>query len=58
MKDEILLNPIGVNREKEKNYFIATKERAVLDAIYFNSNYHFDNMNNFDYEKAFEIASI
>lgn len=37
IKNEILLNPKGIR--KEKNYFIATKERALLDALYLYKNY-------------------
>ena len=40
-KPEILLNPDGVV-EKE-GYFMATKERAISDMLYFNPKYYFDN---------------
>lgn len=41
LKSEILFNPIGV--EKRDGYFIATKERAISDMLYFNPKYYFDN---------------
>ena len=41
MKPEILLDMNGV--EKKDGYFIATRERAISDMIYFNPKYYFDN---------------
>lgn len=41
MKPELLFNSDGV--EKKDGYFMATKERAVSDMIYFNPKYYFDN---------------
>ena len=56
IKDEILLNPKGI--VKDGNYMIATRERAVLDTLYLNKNYYFDNLNNFNFDKALELAEI
>ena len=53
---EILVNIKGI--EKRKNYFIATPERAVLDMIYVNENFYFDNLRNLDFEKAKYLSSI
>ena len=47
IKDAILLNKIGV--EESNNYFIATKERAFLDALFLYKNYHFDNLEGLDW---------
>ena len=42
VKPEILMNPIGII--EKKGYFVATKERAISDMIYFNPKYYFDNL--------------
>jgi predicted transcriptional regulator of viral defense system len=41
LKPEILLDPEGV--EKKDGYFMATRERAVRDMLYFNPRYYFDS---------------
>lgn len=41
LKPEILLDPKGV--EKRDGYFMATRERAISDMLYFNPRYYFDN---------------
>ncbi len=41
LKPEILLNPEGV--EKKDGYFMATRQRAASDMLYFNPKYYFDN---------------
>lgn len=41
LKPEILLDPKGV--EKKDGYFMATRERAISDMLYFNPRYYFDN---------------
>ncbi len=56
MKESILTNSAGI--QKRGNYYIASKERAFLDTIYLNKNYHFDNLSSIDWEKCFEIISI
>jgi len=56
IKNEILLNKKGV--EKINNYFIATKERAFLDAIFLYKNYHFDNLKPLNWEKIMELKKI
>lgn len=40
-KPELLFDPIGV--EKKNGYFMATKDRAVSDMLYFNPKYYLDN---------------
>lgn len=56
IKNEVLINNLGV--EKKENYFIATKERALLDALYLYGNYYFDNLRSINWKFCFEIAPI
>ncbi len=56
IKDEILYNQTGII--KEKNYFIATPERAFLDTLYLNKDRYFDNERPIDYEKCLIIGAI
>jgi len=56
IKDEILLNSLGLN--EENNYFIASKERAFLDAVFLYKDYHFDNLRPLDWEMVKEIEKI
>jgi len=56
LHDQILTNTIGM--EKKSGYYIATRERAFLDAIYIYKNYHFDNMGGIDWEKIQEYIPI
>jgi len=56
IKDEVLLNSSGVR--EEDSYFIASKERAFLDAVFLYKDYHFDNLRPLDWEKIREIEKI
>ena len=56
MKDVILTNSLNV--EKKGNYYIASKERAFLDTIYLNKNYHFDNLSSINWDKCFEMLPV
>jgi hypothetical protein len=56
MKDTVLTNSLGI--EKKNNYCIASKERAFLDTIYLNKNYHFDNLSSINWDKCFEMLPI
>lgn len=56
IKDSILTNALGI--ENKDNKAIATKERAFLDTIYLNKNYHFDNLASLDWNRVFEILPI
>ena len=47
LKNEFLFNPEGVDRKD--GYFIASKERAVADMIYYNAEYYFDNSSTVDW---------
>jgi hypothetical protein len=56
IKNAILTNSLGI--EKSGNYYLASKERALLDTIYLNKSYHFDNLSLLDWNKCFEIIPI
>lgn len=56
IKDLVLSNSIGIENKNEQS--VASKERAFLDTIYINKDYHFDNMMSLDWEKIFEILPI
>ena len=56
IKDSILTDKTGI--EVKDNYFIASPERAFLDVVYLNKEYHFDNLINIDWNKVYEILSI
>lgn len=56
LKENILVNRLGVRREA--NFFIANKERAFLDTIYLNKDYHFDNLTLLDWKGCFELVPI
>ena len=56
IKDIVLTDKAGLKNEGE--YLIASKERAFLDTIYINKDYHFDNLSPLNWDKVFEILSI
>ena len=56
IKSSILLNPAGV--EVKDTYFTASPERAFLDVVYLNKEYHFDNLVNIDWDKVNKILPI
>jgi predicted transcriptional regulator of viral defense system len=56
IKDFVLTDNTGV--EQKDNYAIATPERAFLDVVYLNKNYHFDNLSILDWNRIFEILPI
>ena len=56
IKDSVLTNNAGIKHEG--NYFIATHERAFLDMVYLNKDYHFDNLSSLDWDEVFEILPI
>jgi len=56
LKDSILYNALGI--KNEKNYSIATPERAFLDTIYLSPKFYFDNLQSIDWELCFELAKI
>ncbi len=56
MKGEVLTNLSGI--EQKDGYFIATLERAFLDAVYLYKNYYFDNLSTLNWEKILELEKI
>lgn len=56
LKSSILTNPAGI--KLEGTYSIATPERAFLDVVYLNTRYHFDNLQELDWKKVYEILPI
>ncbi|MEW6407252.1 MAG: hypothetical protein AB1465_00990 [Patescibacteria group bacterium] len=56
IKDDILLNLDGII--KKENYYIASVERAFLDAIYLYKNYYFDNLSKIDWQKCNKLIKI
>jgi len=56
IKDEILINKRGITAEN--NYFLASKERAFLDAVFLYKNYHFDNLAALNWKRIFDLAGI
>ncbi len=56
VKDVVLYNRAGIL--DKGGYFIASKERAFLDQLYLVSNYYFDNVDDLDWDKVFQILPI
>lgn len=56
IKGSILTNAVGVEHKEETS--IATKERALLDILYLNTDYHFDNLGTINWSKVFDILPI
>jgi predicted transcriptional regulator of viral defense system len=56
LKKTVLLNSNGI--EQKENYYIANRERAFLDTLYIDPNYHFDNVSGIDFDSAMTIAKI
>lgn len=56
IKFAVLTNSLGVLHGGGTS--IAGKERAFLDTMYANADYHFDNLQSLDWEKIFEMLPI
>lgn len=56
IKNELLTNPAGI--EQKDNFAIASPERAFLDVLYLNKEYHFDNLRPLSWEKAFALLPM
>lgn len=56
IKDIILTNSAGI--ENRGNYFAACKERAFLDVVYLNKEYHFDNLSPLDVNKIQSLLPL
>ena len=56
LKYSVLYSALGI--KNEKNYSIATPERAFLDTIYLSPKFYFDNLRSISWETCFELAKI
>ncbi len=56
IKDSCLIDALGVKNTGQ--YSIASRERAFLDTIYINKDYHFDNLSSLSWDKVFQILPI
>lgn len=56
IKKSVLTNLEGI--EVKTGYFVATLERAFLDAVFIYKNYHFDNLGTIDWEKVATLKKI
>lgn len=56
IRGDILTNREGI--EQKEGYFIATLERAFLDAVYVYKDYHFDNLGTIDWRKVAFLQKI
>jgi len=56
IKNSVLTNSIGIKNSEQIS--IATPERAFLDILYTNGNYHFDNLRSLNWENVFAILPI
>jgi len=56
IKDAVLTDSAGVLNQEGSA--IATKERAFLDTIYINTDYHFDNPGGLDWDRVFDILPM
>jgi predicted transcriptional regulator of viral defense system len=56
IKDTSLTDPAGVLNQD--GIAIATKERAFLDTLYINKDYHFDHLGVLDWEMVFQILPL
>ena len=56
IKTAVLTDPAGVEHKDQSSF--ATRERAFLDTLYLNTDYHFDNLSGLDWNKVFEILPI
>ena len=56
IKDVVLTNSVGIEHKGESS--MATKERAFLDTIYSNKDYHFDNIVSLNWDKVFQMLPM
>jgi hypothetical protein len=56
IKDTVLTDAAGVLNQGGSA--VATKERAFLDTIYINTDYHFDNLGVLDWDRVFDILPL
>ena len=56
LKNSVLYSALGI--KNEKNYSIATPERAFLDTIYLFPKFYFDYLRSINWETCFELAKL
>lgn len=56
LKDSVLLNDAGIINKDD--IMIATRERALLDVLYLNKDYYFDNILSVDFDKVFKLLDV
>jgi len=56
LKDSLLTNNAGI--KAQGNYPIASLERAFLDVLYLNKDYHFDSLSRINWDIIFKILPI
>jgi hypothetical protein len=56
LKNSVLYNALGI--KNERNYSIATPERAFLDTIYLSPKFYFDNLRSINWELCLELVKI
>jgi hypothetical protein len=56
IKNTLLTDPVGVLNKD--GIAIATSERAFLDTLYLNTDYHFDNLAPINWDKVFEMLPL
>lgn len=56
LKTNVLNNNSGI--ENKGCYSVASKERAFLDIVYLNKDYHFDNLSPLDWDKVFSLLPL
>lgn len=56
IKNAVLTNSEGIVHANETS--IANKERAFLDTLYINNDFHFDNPRSLDWEKVFAMLPM
>jgi len=56
LKSSILTNSAGI--ENKEHYAIASPERAFLDVVYLNKDYHFDQLSSLDWKKVNGLLPI
>ncbi len=56
IKNSILTEQRGI--EIKDNYFVASPERAFLDVLYLNKEYHFDNLASINWHRVLDILPI
>lgn len=56
IKESVLTNMQGI--ENKDGYFIASPERAFLDALYIYKDYHFDNLDALNWDNIFKLQAI